>query len=79
MPRLPVRLPSSSRPLVAAQPSVLFVHGAANDHMVWALQSRYFAHHGWNVLAPDLPGHGRSAGAPPETAPPPPEPPHWVQ
>jgi pimeloyl-ACP methyl ester carboxylesterase len=30
---------------------------------VWALQSRYFAHHGWNVLALDLPGHGRSKGA----------------
>ncbi len=31
---------------------------------MWALQSRYFAHHGYNVLAVDLPGHGRSAGAP---------------
>jgi pimeloyl-ACP methyl ester carboxylesterase len=44
------------------QPDLLFIHGAANDHSVWALQSRYFAHHGWNVLAPDLPGHGQSAG-----------------
>jgi pimeloyl-ACP methyl ester carboxylesterase len=26
------------------------------------LQSRYFANHGWNVLAVDLPGHCRSAG-----------------
>ena len=34
----------------------------ANDHSVWALQSRYFAHHGHNVLALDLPGHGRSGG-----------------
>ena len=32
------------------------------DHSVWALQSRYFAHHGANVLAVDLPGHGRSGG-----------------
>jgi len=31
---------------------------------VFALQSRYFAWHGTNVLAVDLPGHGRSAGAP---------------
>ena len=31
---------------------------------MWALQSRYFAHHGFNVLAVDLPGHGRSAGRP---------------
>ncbi len=45
-------------------PSVVFIHGAANDHSVWALQSRYFAHHGWNALALDLPGHGLSKGAP---------------
>jgi pimeloyl-ACP methyl ester carboxylesterase len=30
---------------------------------VWLLQSRYFAHHGYNALAIDLPGHGRSGGA----------------
>src|ERR1700730_13285742 len=42
--------------------TLVFVHGAANDHSVWALQSRYFAHHGSNVLAVDLPGHGRSTG-----------------
>lgn len=41
---------------------MLFVHGAANDHSVWALQSRYFAHHGCNALAVDLPAHGRSGG-----------------
>jgi pimeloyl-ACP methyl ester carboxylesterase len=45
-----------------AQPSIVFVHGAANDHGVWALQSRYFAHHARNVFAIDLPGHGRSGG-----------------
>jgi pimeloyl-ACP methyl ester carboxylesterase len=45
-----------------ARPSIVFVHGACNDHSVWALQSRYFAHHGSNVLAVDTPGHGRSAG-----------------
>jgi pimeloyl-ACP methyl ester carboxylesterase len=45
-------------------PSVLFIHGAANDHSVWALQSRYFAYHGWNALAVDLPGHGASKGKP---------------
>lgn len=47
-----------------ALPVVVFVHGAANDHGVWALQSRYLAWHGRAVLAVDLPGHGRSAGAP---------------
>lgn len=45
-----------------ALPTVVFLHGAQNDHSVWALQSRWFAHHGHGVLAPDLPGHGRSAG-----------------
>ncbi len=53
---------TGARPLDAALPTVVFVHGAGNDHSVWALQSRYFAHHGWNVLAVDLPGHGRSGG-----------------
>ncbi|MEO7252656.1 MAG: alpha/beta hydrolase, partial [Casimicrobium sp.] len=45
-------------------PTAVFIHGAANDHSVWSLQSRYFAFHGWNVLALDLPGHGQSDGAP---------------
>jgi len=55
---------TGARPLVATQPTIVFVHGAANDHSVWSLQSRYFAHHGSNVLAVDLPGHGKSAGPP---------------
>lgn len=42
--------------------TAVFVHGAQHDHSVWALQSRYFAHHGFNVLAVDLPGHCRSEG-----------------
>ena len=46
----------------AAQPVIIFVHGAHNDHSVWAFQSRHFAEHGYTVLALDLPGHGRSAG-----------------
>jgi pimeloyl-ACP methyl ester carboxylesterase len=54
---------TGTKPLVASQPTAVFIHGAANDHSVWALQSRYFAHHGWNVLALDLPGHGQSDGA----------------
>jgi pimeloyl-ACP methyl ester carboxylesterase len=45
-------------------PAVVFVHGGELDHSVWALQSRYLAHHGYAVLALDLPGHGRSGGAP---------------
>lgn len=49
----------------AAKPTVVFIHGVLNDHSVWILQSRYLAHHGWNVLAIDLPGHMRSGGEPP--------------
>lgn len=48
-----------------AKPTAIFIHGVLNDHSVWILQTRYFAHHGWNVLAVDLPGHCRSAGDPP--------------
>ena len=54
---------TGSRAIEAGMPALVFVHGAANDHSVWALSSRYFAHHGCNVLAVDLPGHGRSGGA----------------
>ena len=53
---------TGSRGFDAAQPTVMFVYGAANDHSVFALQSRYFAWHGMNVLAVDTPGHGRSEG-----------------
>jgi len=45
-------------------PAVVFVHGAGLDHTVWALLARWFAHRGFGVLAPDLPGHGRSEGEP---------------
>jgi len=44
-------------------PTIVFLHGAGMDHTAWALHDRWFAHHGHNVFAPDLPGHGRSAGA----------------
>ena len=43
-------------------PAIVFIHGAALDHSVWQWQSRYFAHHGFAVLAVDLPAHGRSPG-----------------
>ena len=46
-----------------SKPALVFIHGGGLDHSVWLLQSRYFAHHGYNVLVPDLPGHGGSEGA----------------
>ncbi|HEX8478054.1 MAG TPA: alpha/beta hydrolase [Telluria sp.] len=54
---------TGGKPLDQALPTVVFIHGAQNDHSVWALQTRYLAHHGFCVLAVDLPGHGRSKGA----------------
>ena len=45
-----------------AKRTAVFIHGAGLDHSSFGLQSRYFGYHGWNVLAVDLPAHGRSAG-----------------
>jgi pimeloyl-ACP methyl ester carboxylesterase len=55
---------TAAHQLEAAKPTVIFVHGAGLDHSSFGLQSRYFGYHGWNVLALDLPGHGRSEGPP---------------
>ena len=56
---------TGGKPFEAAKPTVVFIHGVLNDHSVWGLQTRWFANQGFNVLAPDLPGHGRSEGEPP--------------
>lgn len=58
----PAYVYTAGRPLDANLPTVVFIHGGEQDHSTWTLQSRYFAYHGRNVLVPDLPGHGRSAG-----------------
>lgn len=55
---------TSGRALENTRPSIMFVHGAGLDHTVWPLPMRYFVRHGRNVLAVDLPGHGRSEGPP---------------
>ncbi|MGQ0543922.1 MAG: alpha/beta fold hydrolase [Betaproteobacteria bacterium] len=55
---------TAAHELDPAKPAVAFVHGAGLDHSWFGLQSRYFGYHGWNVLALDLPGHGRSEGPP---------------
>lgn len=47
--------------------TVLFLHGTGQDHTIWVLPTRYFARHNRNVLAVDLPGHGRSGGKPLES------------
>lgn len=58
---------TGGKPFDPDKPTVVFVHGVLNDHSVWILQSRYMAHHGFNVLAVDLPGHCRSKGDAPES------------
>lgn len=58
---------TGGKPFNPALPCAIFVHGAQNDHSVWALQTRWFANHGFSVLAVDLPGHNRSEGAPLQT------------
>ena len=44
------------------KPLIVFVHGSGLSHITWVLQTRYFAFHGYSVLAVDLPGHGYSEG-----------------
>jgi pimeloyl-ACP methyl ester carboxylesterase len=53
---------TGGKPFDASLPTIAFVHGALNDHSVWTLLARWAAHHGFGVLAVDLPGHMRSAG-----------------
>ncbi|MGD9832371.1 MAG: alpha/beta fold hydrolase [Piscinibacter sp.] len=55
---------TGGKPFDATLPCVVFIHGAMNDHSVWNLLARWFAHHGHAVLAVDQPGHGRSEGPP---------------
>jgi pimeloyl-ACP methyl ester carboxylesterase len=60
---------TANHPLERAKRTLVFIHGAGLDHSWFGLQSRYFGYHGWNVLALDLPGHGRSAGPALESVP----------
>lgn len=59
-----VFIATGGREFDPAKPSVVFLHGAGFDHSAWALYTRWFAHNGFNALAPDLPGHARSGGTP---------------
>ena len=53
---------TGGRPFDKNKPLIIFVHGSGLTHMTWVLQTRYFAFHGYSVLALDLPGHGNSEG-----------------
>lgn len=43
---------------------LLFIHGSGQSHLSFVLQGRFLANRGWQVLVPDLPGHGHSYGMP---------------
>lgn len=60
----PVFADTGGRDFVASLPTLVFIHGAQHDHFVWKALVNRCAGPARNVLAPDLPGHGRSGGAP---------------
>jgi pimeloyl-ACP methyl ester carboxylesterase len=55
---------TGGKPFDPERECVVFVHGALHDHSCWNLLARWAAHHGYGVLALDLPGHTRSEGPP---------------
>lgn len=58
---------TGGRAHVAGRRWIVFLHGSGYSHLTWVLQTRALAYDDWNVLAPDLPGHGLSQGEPPGT------------
>ena len=55
---------TGGQPFDKEKPLLIFVHGSGLSHITWVLQTRYFAFHGYSVLAIDLPGHCASEGPP---------------
>ncbi|MCR9257106.1 MAG: alpha/beta hydrolase [Alphaproteobacteria bacterium] len=53
---------TGGKPVAGEKPLLILVHGAGMDRTVWSGQTRWLAHHGVEVMAVDLPGHGRSEG-----------------
>ena len=51
---------AQSRSSTRGRPPLLLIHGAGGSHLHWPPQLRRLP--GVSVLAPDLPGHGRSEG-----------------
>ncbi len=47
-------------PTAPGTPAVLLVHGWEDDHLSWAALIDKLVARGYRVIAPDLPGHGRS-------------------
>ncbi len=46
-------------------PAIVLIHGAGGNHLFWPFNLRRLP--GYRVYAPDLPGHGKSAGSPQPT------------
>ncbi len=59
-----IHVATGGRPHLPGRPFILFLHGAGFTHTTFVLQTRALAYDGWNVAAPDLPGHGLSGGEP---------------
>lgn len=55
---------TGGRAHVKGQPFIVFIHGSGQSHLSWTQQGRSFAYDGYNVVAPDFPGHGQSSGTP---------------
>jgi len=53
----------SRGPATSEQPPLVLLHGSGGDSTVWEAQIEAFADK-HTVIAPDLPGHGKSAGKP---------------
>ena len=47
--------------------AIIFLPGSGQSHLTYVLQTRFFAFEGYDVYAPDFPGHGLSKGSPLKT------------
>jgi len=50
-----------------SKPCLVLLHGSGMDHHFWSQQIDDIASQGMSVIAPDLPGHGKSEGPPLES------------
>jgi len=62
-----IHIATGGRPFSNDGEVIVLLHGSGQNHLTWVLQSRYFAYRGYQVLAPDFPGHGLSGGTPLES------------
>lgn len=58
----PIYIGTGGKTFDPSLPTVVFLHGSGMDHRTWQLQTRWFAFHGFSVLAPDFPAHSLSGG-----------------